>query len=330
MAEQNFSKVNTSNTSGFGNNYSNTNRTNNMHANNDYNIDVALPFLVIGSLGVLLNAFTILVLGSSNKLRKKILNTLIIHQSIIDLLSSAYLIGTAHLSMGDRHGLEGSIADVYCIFLPGKMLYWMPVLVSTLHLIWINVERYISIMFPMFHHVHMTRKKVIKVMVVIWASGIFTNFLLETTYRSVNGRCNVGPGDALYYRLYVMLIAHMILEFFLPLIIFTGLNTHIYFNLKRQMSKMSEIAQNRGRDDLSQRDLSQREKKLGKATKNIFRLMVLMTFCYCLCYGFNMIYMSLYMAGVVNDVTGMILLRAREAGSPVLVNPPPSADQTLP
>ena len=264
-----------------------------------YNIEPALPFLIIGCLGVLLNGFTIIVLGSSNELRRKILNTLIIHQSIIDFLSSAYLIGTAHLSMGDLHGLKGTIADIYCIFLPGKMLFWTPVLVSTLHLIWINVERYISIIYPMFHHLHITRKTVIKMMVVIWAFGIFTNFLLETTYRSVDGMCNIGPGDALYYRWYVIIIIHVTLEFFLPLIIFVGLNTHIYFKLKTQVFKMSEIEQSKNK-----RDLSERDRNLEKATRNIFKLMVLMTFCYCVCYGFNMTYVSLWIAGVVKDITG--------------------------
>ncbi len=109
----------------------------------DYNLKEALPFLTIGSLGVLLNGFTIIVLASSQELCKKILNTLIIHQSIIDLISSASLMGTAHLDGQDLPGLKGIIADLYCIFLPGKIIYWTPVLVSTLHLIWMNVERYL-------------------------------------------------------------------------------------------------------------------------------------------------------------------------------------------
>ena len=68
---------------------------------NGYNLEAALPFLTIGSFGVFLNGFTVVILGSSVRLRKKILNTLIIHQSIIDLICSASLIGTAHLSTTD-------------------------------------------------------------------------------------------------------------------------------------------------------------------------------------------------------------------------------------
>ncbi len=153
--------------------------------------------------------------------------------------------------MGDIHGLKGVLADVYCIFLPGKMLYWTPVLVSTLHLIWINIERYISIMHPIFHHIYITRKMIIKVMVVIWAFGIVTNFLFETTFRSVNGRCDMGPGDALYYQWYNNNSYYF--GIFLPLIIFIGLNTHIYFNLKKQVFIMSKIVQNHDKVDRSER-----------------------------------------------------------------------------
>ncbi len=94
-----------------GNNTFNNDTHNENGTSDGYNIDLALPFLLIGGFGVLLNLFTIIVLSSSPQLRKKILNMLIIHQSVIDLISSAYLIGTAHLSMADLHGLTGREAQ---------------------------------------------------------------------------------------------------------------------------------------------------------------------------------------------------------------------------
>ena len=265
-----------------------------------YNLKDALPFLIIGSIGVILNAFTILVLGSSSHLRKKILNTLIIHQSIIDLICSGSLIGTAHLSYSDPHGLDGILADIYCVVLPGKIIYWTPVLVSTCHLIFMNIERYISIMFPMFHHLHVTRRRVVLVMPFIWAFGIFINTLLQTTTTAVGDVCGIKLNEKnIYYRWYVMLITSLILTFFLPLIIFIGLNSHIYFTLKRQISKMSEIGKNDNKNSQSKRD-----ENLEKATRNIFGLMVIMTLCYCMCWGWNTIYVALWLAGIIKYITG--------------------------
>ncbi len=280
----------------FSNNYINDNNTHN-NTSKKYDIERALPFLIIGSFGVILNALTIIVLGSSSVVRKKILNTLLIHQSIIDFVSSVALLGTAHLSLDDQHGLEGTIADVHCIFLAGKMIYWTPVLVSTLHLIWINVERYISIIFPLFHQLYITRKTVIKMAPFIWAFGIFTNALLNTAYRSIDGMCGLHPGKSLYHRFYVMTIIQFHLDFFLPLIIFIVLNGHIYFKLKSQISNMSGTVKDDGHG-------SNRDRNLEKAKRSIFQLMVIMSFCYCVCFGFNTVYLSLWMAGFVTDLTG--------------------------
>ena len=177
------------------NNTSQTTFANQDNENKGYNLETALPFLIIGSCGVFLNGFTVFILGSSSKLRKKILNTLIIHQSMIDLICSMALIGTAHLSTTDLHGLKGTVADIYCIFLPGKIIYWTPVLVSTFHLVYMNAERYMCIMFPMFHHLHVTRKRVAMVMPFIWAAGIIINALLQTTYSSMMGMCGINLTD---------------------------------------------------------------------------------------------------------------------------------------
>ena len=49
---------------------------------------------------------------------------------------------------------------------------------------------------------------------------------------------------------------------------------------------------------------SKRDENLGKATQNIFQLMVIMSFCYCLCWGFNMTYVALWIAGVFKNLSG--------------------------
>ena len=64
----------------------------------------SLGFLIIGIIGILANAFVVIILGSSVKLRQKLVKTLIIHQSFVDLLASVALVGTAHLSPYDPHG----------------------------------------------------------------------------------------------------------------------------------------------------------------------------------------------------------------------------------
>ena len=83
-----------------------TNYTIETTRNKETYLERSLGFLVIGIIGVTANSFVILVLGSSAKIRQKLVNTLIIHQSFVDLLTSVLLIGTAHIDGLDQHGLE--------------------------------------------------------------------------------------------------------------------------------------------------------------------------------------------------------------------------------
>ena len=98
-------------------------------------LERSLGFLVIGVIGVFTNLFVIIVLGSSTKLRQKLVNTLIIHQSFVDFLSSVALVGTAHPDGGDEHGLTGVHAEVYCFFITLKWPLWAIMDVSSLYCI---------------------------------------------------------------------------------------------------------------------------------------------------------------------------------------------------
>ena len=74
----------------------------------DYKItylEKALGFLIIGLIGIFSNLFAIFILGSSSKRRQKLVNTLIIHQSFVDLLASITLISMAHIDGAYQHNL---------------------------------------------------------------------------------------------------------------------------------------------------------------------------------------------------------------------------------
>ena len=90
--------------------------TSNGTINGESCLEISMGFMVIGIVGVVANAFAIGILGSSAKIRQKLVNTLIIHQSCVDMFASIILIGTAHIDGTDQHGLEGIHAVIYCFF----------------------------------------------------------------------------------------------------------------------------------------------------------------------------------------------------------------------
>ena len=188
-------------------------------------LERSIGFLIIGVIGILANAFVMLVLGSSVRIRGKIVNTLIIHQSFIDFLASVALVGTAHLSAGDQHGLEGIHADIYCFFVMGKWPLWFMMLTSSFSLMFINIERYISIVYPIFHHIKVTRKRVLMLLPIVWVLGLVEECLVASSFVSVDGACGVGP---MYYHIranfitlgYSFITLHFFVSVFLVMILY--------------------------------------------------------------------------------------------------------------
>ena len=120
---------------------------------------------------MLSNFFVIIVLSSSVKIRQKLVNTLIIHQSVVDMLASIALIGTTHLDGLQPHGFKISIlAKLYCFF--AMALVWTLMNISSFSLLFLNIERHISIVFPIYHHTNVTRRKVSMFLPIVWVLGI--------------------------------------------------------------------------------------------------------------------------------------------------------------
>ena len=257
-------------------------------SNEETYLERSFGFLIIGVIGILANAFVIIILGSSVKIRQKLVNTLIIHQSFIDLLASVALVGTAHLSAGDQHGLEGIHADLYCFFIMGKWPLWFMMLTSSFSLMFINIERYISIVYPIFHHTKVTRKKVIMLLPIVWVFGLLEECLVASSFVSVDGACGVGPTSYHIKANFITLgYSFISLHFFVPVFLVMILYGHMIICLRRNVKSKHDVGSEK------------REYIMEKAKKNIFKTMLLITICYAVCYAFNCIYIVVFLLGLV-------------------------------
>ena len=247
-----------------------------------------MGFLIVGGIGIISNLFAILVLGSSAKIRQKLVNTLIIHQSFVDLLASTALVGMSHLDVTDQHGLEGLHAEVYCFFVMSKFPLWLMMDISSFSLIFINIERYISIVFPIYHHTHVTRKKVLMFLPITWILGILEQVWVCSCLTAENGACAFG--NLVIYEMTV--IAFLVLHFFLPVILVLFLYGHMFARLRSSV-KSGNDSTSRNRNDL-----------MEKAKTNVFKTMLLITVCYTICYVFNSIYITLITRGIFDSFSG--------------------------
>ena len=255
-------------------------------------LERALGFLIIGGIGIISNLFVIFVLASSAKIRKKLVNTLIIHQSFVDLLACIALVGMAHLDGSDPHGLEGFHAEVYCFFVMGKLPLWLLMEVSSFSLIFINIERYISIVFPIYHHTRVTRKKVLVLLPIAWVLGVLEQTWHSSTFKAENGACAFD--DLEMYGISV--IVYLILHFFFPVILLLFMYGHMFIRL-RKSSKTDNDSTTSNRNDV-----------MRKAKNNVFKTMLLITVCYSICYVFNSTYVTLISQGILKAINGKYFL----------------------
>ena len=257
-------------------------------------LERSLGFLVIGIIGVVANAFVILILGSSAKIRQKLVNTLIIHQSFVDLLASIVLIGTAHIDGADQHGLEGIHAEVYCFFLMGKWPLWVMLNVSSVSLMFLNIERYISIIYPIYHRTKTTRKKVLMLLPMVWVLTMLEISSFSMSYGSKNGACVFDAPEMFYFMASTFLIFH----FLLPVILVFCLYGHMFLTLRSAVNSGSNTASSNGNDVME------------KAKNNVFKTMFFITICYAICYVSNSVYLFLIIIGILDNLSGKYLLLA--------------------
>ena len=263
--------------------------------NKETYLERSLGFLIVESIGILSNLVAICVLGSSAKIRRKLVNTLIIHRSVIDLLASIALVGMAHLDGTDQHGLEGLHAEIYCYFVMNEFPLWGMMDVSSFSLMFLNIERYISIVFPIYHDTKVTRKKVIMFLPIVWILGISEVAWACSALTAENGACAFGSQQIFE----MAIVAFLVLHFFLPVILVLFLYGHMFIHLRRS-AKAKNDSTSSNRSDL-----------MEKAKKNVFETMVLLTICYVICYVFNSVYITLITQGIYDSLSGKYLSKIK-------------------
>ena len=164
---------------------------------------------------------------------------------------------------------------------------WFLVKTSSFSLMFLNIERYISIVYPIFHHTKVTRKIILMLLPIVWILGLLEECLLASSFASVNGACDFGLRSYHTRIGYIMIISFVVLHFFLPVFLVMVLYGHMIIRLRKNVKSKQDVGSEK-RDDI-----------MEKAKKNIFKTMLLITLCYAICFAFNSIYVVLILQGLV-------------------------------
>ena len=116
--------------------------------------------------------------------------------------------------------------------------------------------------------------------------------MIASTFVSTNGACGIGDTSYHLNMNWFILIAYIVLHFFLPVTLVLFLYGHMFYLLKITV-KPKEDSTLRRRDNI-----------MEKAKNNIFKTMLLITICYAICYAFNCTYIALYLPGIIKNILG--------------------------
>ena len=152
----------------------------------------------IGGLGVLSSGFVLVVLFGFAKLKYLPCTQLMIHQTITDAICSAFLLLQHALFYAVNGELRNWWGYVLCNFAFTRNLFWTAFNASSFSLVSISLERYVMVVYPVFHRNHFKKSVVAGMILMHWVAGAAFTAPYITNRAVHNGQCQRVP-DAIGY-----------------------------------------------------------------------------------------------------------------------------------
>jgi len=194
-------------------------------------IDVTLYeicVVVIGVIGIVANGAVLSAL-LNRKLRSRANNLLIINQVSLDLYSSVLLVITFSVQMSVQTFFEPSSSAICKLFFG-----YVGVHASITSLALITLERYVKIVYHIYHRKYYKNWMTTVAVVICWLSGFLNTFTTPFTLVLSDGNCNYSLdffGSAQVATIYSVLLT--IWHYVVPIIIFVLSYVHIFITVRR-------------------------------------------------------------------------------------------------
>ncbi|XP_001200918.2 histamine H2 receptor-like [Strongylocentrotus purpuratus] len=251
-------------------------------------------FIAFGLCGIIDNGLVLVVVGYSKDLRNAT-NLLIANQSLIDLMTSVFLLALnlapGFLTVSQPVLINRFICGFWMTWYP----FWMTVTASSVNLVVITFERFYAIAYPVRYRQGMNIKRVASLSVIPWVYGIsFSIFFLFLT--RIDGQVcltYVWPNMKLKQVIGVLIFS---IQFLGLICIISILYILIAVHLRRGL---------RGQTDA----VNLRE----RARRNVLETLLIVFVCYIVCWAPNDIYVLNYslkehvqLEGILYDVTVLL------------------------
>ncbi|XP_033118780.1 bombesin receptor subtype-3-like [Anneissia japonica] len=195
-------------------------------------------YALIGVIGIFANLLVLVVFFRNLPGHRNVTAKFIIHQSIIDLMSSVvflpfYVIPEGWLIQNEQAG------HVFC---KGRALFWILVTASTCNLVCITIERYYAIVHPIKHLVHFKNGKFYQASKrLVYVYGFLTFFhLFFVTQINEDYYCYYDWTETVEY----LQLINGILVFFLTWLLPTSIIFYVYTTIIFTLRKMHLVFSN--------------------------------------------------------------------------------------
>ena len=247
-------------------------------------------YVAEGCIGVIGNAFVILVIFTHTAMRKQLTNFLIINQSLIDFTSSVVLICNV-LTVDRGQIMTGVSGILLCKLWYSTYLLWSSTVSSTFNLLAIALERYFCIVHPIMYKTTVTISAIKKVCCAVWLVGFGLEVLITLLPAGIdeNGRCNTHhfwPSEDVQKGAGVGTI---VVCFIIPLMIMIFTYGKMTMVLKSRIKTVDP--------EMEQQAGHAKDQTMARASKNIFKTLIIVTVCFTICWMPNQIIFLYYNLG---------------------------------
>ena len=254
-------------------------------------------YVSIGLFGVVGNSFAIFILTGATSMRKKLVNVLLINQSAIDLAASIFLLSIGYVKSNSTVvTFFGVSAGVYCKIIATRLPLWATAVASTWNLVFVNLERYISVAFPIFHKTAITKLHISVVLAFIWLFGTGFSFcMIYLTSGFKNGKCHkekFWPNETM--ALFGGFL-HFTIEFLLPF----SVMVLCYILMIRVIRSKIKV-------NITQSQNSKNENRRLSKNKNILKTLAMVTTVFVVCWLPNSVIFLNFLIGNVDSLSGIL------------------------
>jgi len=145
-----------------------------------------VTYILVSVFGIIGKILALVVIFTNAPIRRRLLNYYFINQTIVDFLVSLLLIPSVTVGLIPF----GYSTNLLCLAWQSRVIFLSLYNVSVNSILSLSVERYLEIVHPIWHKLHVTRVKVLLSILIVWLIGFVQKclFILPTT-RPVNGVC---------------------------------------------------------------------------------------------------------------------------------------------